>query len=729
MEKSYYNFKKFSKNIKKNFVNLKNRYNLSYFFYFLSIIFFIGFLFYFYVLINKHTISNKFDLKINKAYCIIDNNIFKSNSILKLNGEWEFYYDKLLISEKIDYQNEDFINKYRDFIFVPSYWQKNKDKFGKNYPYRGVASYRLILENKSNIKNIGFLIRGIGGAYTFYINGEEIFRKGVINRDIKKAKLKFSSDVFYYSFKEGYDKIEIIIETQSDYYFKSGIYLPIEIGNQKEVINKNIFQTASDLFIFGIVFIMGFYHIILYFAGYKEKAYLYFGFFSIVYSYRIISTGVLIINKIFPELNINWDLRIYQIFLFLILPTFSSFIGKLFEKYYSKFLFKLFNFFPLFLILLNLIIPLKYIDYLLIIFEIFALFFMIYLIYILIISSIKKYKYTFIFFFGILILILSTFHDIIKDFGFGLQINLMPISIASFIYIQSLILSIRFSDEHKEIIKMSNELEKLNIFYQKFVPQTLLNYLKNDNFKDKIITGENLQTKMGMMLIKINNYNELSIKLNHEEIIKIMNMYFNIWSKIIRKNFGFIEKFSSEGILVLFPTNPEILLFSSKEILEETEKNILLEEQKRLDFFIVLHYGDIVIGTIGSEEKLNDALISEDLEYLKIMGVINDEYRCKVMVSEGLYEIIKDDDKELMRYIGNMKKGDEETTLYEYLGIFPEREQYLRSFYKKELEEMILFFNNKKFEIAKDILLKLIVRNNDDNILKYYQIKLNSIEK
>lgn len=708
-------------NIKKKLNKILLNQKFYYSLYVFIILLFIFLLFFIYFLINKNTILTKYETNIKKAYCVLDNNSLKKGQILKLNGEWEFYFDKLIISENINYKDKEFEEKYKNYIYVPSYWQKNKDKNGKYYPDNGVASYRIIIKNNSEIRNIGFLIRGLGGAYYVYIDGKLIYKKGEINRDLKKAKLKFSSDVFYYNFPEDKDEIEIIIENQSAYYFKSGIYLPIEIGEQKDIVDKNIFQTASDLFIFGLVFIMGFYHLILFFAGYKEKAYLFFGLFAIVYSYRIISSGVLIVNKIFPNMLIGVDLRIYQVFLFLILPTFSSFIKNIFNEFYSKILSRIFNIVPLILILLNLVVPIAYLDYLLIVFELFALLFMLYLIYILVLSFIKKFKYSFIFAFGVIILILSTTHDIIKDFGYGLKINLMPISLAAFIYIQSLMLSIKFSDEYKEIIRMSNELQKLNLFYQKFVPQTLLNYLKNENLKDKIITGENLITKMGMMYIRILNYKELSLKIEHDEIIKIMNMYFNIWSKVIRKNFGFIEKFSQEGILALFSTNPEILINSAKELILETESNILIQDEKKLEFLISLHYGDIVIGTIGIDEKLDNTIISEDLEYLKIMGILNEGFKCKVMLSDNLFELLPVENKERMRYIGNLKKGVIETQLYEYLGVLSEREEYLRNFYKKEFEEMILYINNGIYNVAYDILQKLIVRNSEDNVLNYYK--------
>jgi|GEM_PF-4570729 hypothetical protein len=686
---------------------------------FIVIIFIFG-IFYLYFLINRHTILNKYVLNIKKGFCELNDNNFSENIIIKLDGEWEFYWDKLLVLEDYDVDN---LDKY--YIYVPSYWQNNKDKNGNKFPDHGIASYRLIIDNKSKIRDIGISIRGLGGAYNFYINKKLVYKKGEINRNIKDAKLKFSSDLFFYSFPFNQnpenDKIEIIVEVQSEYYFKSGIYLPIEIGSSKVMLDKNTFQTASDLFIFGLVFIMGFYHLILYFLGYREKAYLYFGFFALVYSYRIISTGILIFNKIFPDLTINWDLRIYQIFLFLILPSFAGFIADIFNKYFNKFLRNIFVIFPSILALLNLFLPLAYIDYLLIIFEVFALLFMLYLIFILITSFINKYKYLSVFAFGVFLLILGTTHDILKDFGIGLKINMMPVVLASFIFIQSLILSIKFSDSYKETKNLSYELERLNQFFQKFVPQSFLDFIKNENIKDKIIEGENVQTKMGMMFIKIKNLNDIYSKYSNDISIKILNNYFDVWNKIARKNYGFIEKYEKEGILILFPTSPDILISCSYEIINDTNKYLVDQYKNELDFNVSIHYGDISIGTIGSNENYNERFVSKDLEYLKIMVYLNDSFSCKVLFSEKLYERINEDEQNRSRYIGNMKIEDEEINLYEYLGVLSEKEEYLRNFYKKELEELILFIINKKYIVASEILKKLLVKNNEDNILLYYK--------
>lgn len=90
-----------------------------------------------------------------------------------LDGEWEFYWGKLL--SPADFQNDEIFNL--DYIRVPSIWN-GKEVNGQRFPSYGFATYRLKLTELPKDKVYALKKTNVRFASRIYVNGVRLLEDG-----------------------------------------------------------------------------------------------------------------------------------------------------------------------------------------------------------------------------------------------------------------------------------------------------------------------------------------------------------------------------------------------------------------------------------------------------------------------------------------------------------------------------------------------------------------------
>ncbi len=160
-----------------------------------------------------------------------------------LTGEWEFYYNTLLVSDSAETAS---ISSY---LSVPSPWSSVIDKNGK-YQSGGYASYRCVVKNVSAKKPLTVYIPNIACAYNVYINGTRVSSSGVVSKKADEVWTETRHSAVPFSLN-GSDEFEIIIEVAAQNY--SGLYMPVIIANYGQDTNSVNLMTGLKFVFCGIV--------------------------------------------------------------------------------------------------------------------------------------------------------------------------------------------------------------------------------------------------------------------------------------------------------------------------------------------------------------------------------------------------------------------------------------------------------------------------------------------
>ena len=133
----------------------------------------------------------------------------------------------------------------------------------------------------------------------------------------------------------------------------------------------------------------------------------------------------------------------------------------------------------------------------------------------------------------------------------------------------------------------------------------------------------NANTIMGGKLIKaailfsdIRSFTTVSEKLEPESLVKLINIYFDLQTKIIEKYGGIVDKFVGDQIMALFLE--EEMADQAVQAAVEFQKEIRKLNTKRkkankeiLQVGIGIHYGPVMIGSMGTKTRMDYTAIGD----------------------------------------------------------------------------------------------------------------------
>jgi adenylate cyclase len=151
--------------------------------------------------------------------------------------------------------------------------------------------------------------------------------------------------------------------------------------------------------------------------------------------------------------------------------------------------------------------------------------------------------------------------------------------------------------------------------------------------------------RITLLFIDIRGFTPLSEKLSPEEVVKVLNEYFEIVTRCIFENKGTIDKFMGDAAMALFNAPLALedhALWAVKAAKAITEEGAVLQQKVlemsgvTLHFGIGINTGDAVVGNIGAENRM---------EYTAIGDTVNLAARLEsnakpgqVLVSETVYQ-------------------------------------------------------------------------------------------
>lgn len=392
---------------------------------------------------------------------------FEKDGAVELTGEWKFYWSQLLTYEELLNNNGEMTG----FIKVPGLWngyQVDNEKLKG----QGFATYglKIILDDKKEKPT--FKVPGVLTSYNLYINGELIAKNGVVGRDKYTSKAEKKDLIINYD-GDG-STLELLLQVSNFKHRKGGISNKILLGSQEKIQSIRDKEIFSDLFLFASVFILAFYHLIIYLIYRKKVSYLYFSMYCFIVATRIIVTGANNISIIFP--SISWDImrRLEYLSFYIAVPVFSASIYYIFKEQFSKKVLYIIN--SIAIIFISVVVatePIIY-TYTLVPFQIVSVLVSIYIVHVLIRGYICKIEGALITIIGFLVLVITIINDIMLANNIIYTNNKFPIGVIVFIFLQAIVLGqnilkalIRTELLVNENRNMVNEIMKLNLSLEK----------------------------------------------------------------------------------------------------------------------------------------------------------------------------------------------------------------------------------------------------------------------
>lgn len=401
---------------------------------------------------------------------------WEEQPVIKIDGEWEFYWNQLLTPD--DFRGINTTTK-KKLINLPRAWN-NYELDGQTLSGFGFATFRLCIKNPGD-NVLAIKIPRIFTSFTMWENGNLLAQAGKVSDDSKQMVPQYLPQVHY--IQTNTDTIELIIQVANARHRSGGILESIQLGTASAIMDIRVRNVSMDLFLFGSLFIIGFYHIALFLFRTKDRSTLYLGFYSIMISLRTLLVGEIFFIHIFP--NFSWELahKIQTLAYYYGVPLVFMFLRSVFPKDVSKKINGVIQAVGTAFSVLVLLTPARIFTLFNPIYQVFSILAFLYALWIVIITCIKKRDGAYLIGIGLTIMVLTAFNDVFflsvvfadnhNHFfrSFLTRGDLTSIGLLILTVCQSLLLAKKFSGSFHQVESLTEKLRKTNISLEEKVKE------------------------------------------------------------------------------------------------------------------------------------------------------------------------------------------------------------------------------------------------------------------
>jgi two-component system sensor histidine kinase ChiS len=276
-------------------------------------------------------------------------------------------------------------------------------------------------------------------------------------------------------------------------------------------------------------------------------------------------------------------------------------------------------------------------------------------------------------------------------------------------------------------------LEKLLASFSRFVPRKFLEFLNKESISD-VQLGDQIQKEMTILFSDIRSFTTLSESMTPAETFNFINSYLSRVGPAIRLYNGFIDKYIGDGIMALFPGEPDDAVTSAITMMrkvDEYNEHRVSSGYKPIKIGIAIHTGLLMLGAIGEDERMDGSVISDAVNICSRMEKLTKLYQVSIIISRETLDKLNTPDKYHIRFLDKVQvKGKNvPVSLYEVYDADPVRILEKKDMSKEALEYGItLYFDGKNHE-ALEIFSSLSNNYSDDAVVRLYLARCEKLMK
>ena len=403
--------------------------------------------------------------EIKNGFIDLQNWNFSRDGIVTLSGKWLFYWNKHLPPGS-DFSN---IPANEDILIeVPGVWNGRKQN-GEILSGKGYCSYRLKVLLPSQRRHLAIQLLDLATAYRVYVNGNLLFESGIPGKSADSTVPYLLPKVV--PFEIDSEQLDILIHVSNFHHRLGGMWESIKLGGADEILARREMSLLFKFFLLGSIIIMGLYHIGLHWNRRDDKAALYFGIFCILMGMRLLSTDQRYILHIIPWMNFEWLHKIIYISFYLCVPLFAMYVKALFEHEVSAKVVFAAQIMGLIFSIVVLLTPALVYSHTMPVFQLFTVVLFGYGAWVVVLLLKSGRSGALVFLFGFTALLVTSLNDILYTRQIIDTGHLFQTGFFIFIFSQTYLIFIRFSEVFSIIENQSSKLKAANIGYEKQLRQ------------------------------------------------------------------------------------------------------------------------------------------------------------------------------------------------------------------------------------------------------------------
>lgn len=268
------------------------------------------------------------------------------------------------------------------------------------------------------------------------------------------------------------------------------------------------------------------------------------------------------------------------------------------------------------------------------------------------------------------------------------------------------------------------ELVELITAYECFVPREFLSLLDKESIL-QIRLGDQINQEMTVMFADVRGWTMLSEGMSPQENFNFINAYLRRVSPVIKEHGGFIDQYYGDGVMALFPEAPDgavMAAIAMHEAVSGYNKEREKEGFQPIGIGVGLHTGDLMLGIIGSKERMQGAVVADAVNLAARLEELTRIYGSSITLSEPTLSHLKEPDKYKHRFVDKVRvKGKKEhVTVHEVFDGDPQTVVGLKEKTKASFEEGLRLYYERKFSESSVHFNRVLEKNPEDMAARIY---------
>jgi signal transduction histidine kinase len=382
----------------------------------------------------------------------------KKKFILSLNGEWEFYWNKMLFPN--DFKGT--VNPIPDlYANVPAYWTEYSSGNIKPGKY-GYATYHLRIILPKNLRQrLAFDVPVFDSSFDLWVNDSLLTSNGQTGKSEEEEKPEYAPGFFKYI--PDRDTISILINVSNYHHRRGGFWMPLKIGTFMEINKRKANSWAGEYAIMSLLSGFALFFLIFFFLYPKDRIMAFFCIVLIGLALRPLFTSQYLIYD-FTEVAWLSTVRLEYLSLYIIIIGMGWFSHSLYPSKMIKLAAWIITALFSLATIITLLLPVKIFSYFVLICYPSMVILIGYLLIKSLMGVLKKRVIDIVYFAAFILLTIGSLHDILVSLGKA-RIHIgyvMSFVVVIFIFIHAILLLYKWVIAFYEKEKLHKELEFLN---------------------------------------------------------------------------------------------------------------------------------------------------------------------------------------------------------------------------------------------------------------------------
>ena len=206
-----------------------------------------------------------------------------------------------------------------------------------------------------------------------------------------------------------------------------------------------------------------------------------------------------------------------------------------------------------------------------------------------------------------------------------------------------------FIDEIYEMQSAFDTMKSALSSFTRYIPIALVQRLIKSG-QVAHVGGENKE--ITVLFSDIRGFTSLSENMPPAQLMTYLSKYFEAMTTAILEHNGTVDKYIGDAIMAFWgaplPDNKHTLhackcALSLMGVLKKFNVECRAEGQPEISIRIGINKGEMIIGNVGSNDRLSYTAIGDNVNLASRLEGLNKNYNTAIMVSESVYGEVKDD--------------------------------------------------------------------------------------